>query len=124
MRDRASHGEGLATGDAGTTGGHRAATERSDGYANTLLADVSAHKTAALREVLIRNPKVALAALVHRMACPLFYERRADSCVKILPAYLDLGVFSKTVAACPAAEALLARHKTWVEKLREAEAFW
>lgn len=122
--DRKRLAEERATASAETSEGQGEETERSNDYSDTLLTDLSAHKTAALREVLIRNPKVALAALVHRMACPLFYERRADSCVKILPAYLDLGVFSKTVAACPAAEALLARHKTWVEKLPEAEAFW
>ena len=98
--------------------------KKPNGYSDTLLTDLSAHKTVALREVLIRNPKVALAALVHRLASPLFYERPVDSCVKILPAYLDLGVFSKTLAACPAAEALLARHRAWEEKLPEAEVFW
>jgi ParB family chromosome partitioning protein len=109
---------------AETSSGEGEQTGRSNGYSDSLLTDLSAHKTAALREMLIRSPKVALAALVHRLAYPLFFERPADSCVRILPAYLDLGGFSGTVGESPAMEALLERHKAWAEKLPEADAFW
>lgn len=97
---------------------------RSEGYSDALLTDLSAHRTAALREMLAGNPKVALAALVYRLAKPLFFERYASSCLHLQPSFIELGTFSKTVGEGPAAAALLARHTQWCERLPEADQFW
>lgn len=68
---------------------------------------------------------MALAALVHRLACRLFYKWPAGSCVNIRPDFPDLAPFSKTVGESPAAAALLVRHREWQERLpKEEEAFW
>lgn len=97
---------------------------RPEGYSDALLTDLSAHRTAALREMLAGNPKVALAALVYRLAKPLFFERFASSCLHLQPSFIELGGFSKTVGESPAAAALLARHTQWCERLPEAEHLW
>ena len=97
---------------------------RPEGYSDALLTDLSAHRTAALREMLAGNPKVALAALVYRLAKPLFFERYASPCLHIQPSFIELGSFSKTVGESPAAAALLARHTQWCERLPEADQLW
>lgn len=97
---------------------------RPEGYSDALLTDLSAHRTAALREMLAGNPKVALAALVYRLAKPIFFERFASSCLHLQPSFIELGTFSKTVGESPAAAALLARHTQWCERLPEAEHLW
>lgn len=97
---------------------------RPEGYSDTLLTDLSAHRTAALREMLAGSPKVALATLVYRLAKPLFFERHASPCLHLQPSFIDLGSFSKTVGESPAAAALLARHTQWCERLPEADQFW
>lgn len=118
-------GEEDGDGDTSPDSGDGKVDERRSGYSDTLLADLSAHRTMALREMLVRHPKAALAALVHRLACRLFYEWPAGSCVNIRPDFPDLAPFSKTVGESPAAAALLARHREWQERLpTEEEAFW
>ncbi|ABS61938.1 ParB domain protein nuclease [Parvibaculum lavamentivorans DS-1] len=97
---------------------------RPEGYSDTLLTDLSAHRTAALREMLAGNPKVALAALVYRLAKHLFFERYASPCLHLQPSFIDLGSFSKTVGESRAAATLLARHTQWCERLPEAEHLW
>lgn len=97
---------------------------RPEGYSDTLLTDLSAHRTAALREMLAGNPKVALAALVYRLAKPLFFERYVSPCLHLQPSFIDLGSFSKTVGESRAAATLLARHTQWCERLPEAEHLW
>lgn len=93
-------------------------------YAESLLTDLSAHRTAALREKLAQEPRVALATLVYRLARPLFFRGYASPCASIQPSFADLGNFSKTVGESPAAVALLARHESWCEALPEEDGLW
>ena len=49
-----------------------------------LIADLSAHRTMALRDALARCPKVALAAITHALALDCFYlGAQAHSCLRI-----------------------------------------
>ena len=50
-------------------------------YAATVVQELTAHRTAALRFELASNPSVALAATVHALALPLLYADRWGSCL-------------------------------------------
>jgi ParB family transcriptional regulator, chromosome partitioning protein len=96
----------------------------SNGYSDSLLADLSAHRTAALREVLASQPERALTALLHALAGRVFFNGPLESCIEITPAIVELGKFSETVGESKAAAALLARHNMWRERLPETTELW
>lgn len=95
-----------------------------NGYSEALLVELSAQRTAALREVLAGQPERALIALLHALVVRIFYPGRAASCVEISPTVAELGKFSETVGESRAGAALLARHERWAARLPEPEALW
>ena len=48
-------------------------------FSSALADDLTAHRTAALRVMLAERPIVALAAAVHALALPVFYEDGASA---------------------------------------------
>ncbi len=84
-----------------------------------LIEDLTAHKTAALRELVAGSPKVALTALLHTLVSRLFFGVHADLCVEIRPVEIDLSSSSETVSESRAAEAVSERHRRWSERLPE-----
>lgn len=84
-----------------------------------LIEDLTAHKTAALRELVAGSPKVALTALLHTLVSRLFFGVHADLCVEIRPVEIDLSSSSETVSESRAAEAVSERHRHWSELLPE-----
>lgn len=95
-----------------------------NGYSEALLVELSAQRTAALREVLAGQPERALVALLHALVVRIFYPGRAASCVEISPSVAELGKFSETVGENRAGAALLARHERWAARLPEPEELW
>ncbi|SDZ70585.1 ParB family protein [Variovorax sp. YR266] len=72
--DRKAAGEGGGDGSPAAASIHAdpdARSKRSD-FSEGLMRDLTAHRTAALQAALMRNPHVALATLVHRMAETVF----------------------------------------------------
>jgi ParB family chromosome partitioning protein len=96
----------------------------SNGYSESLLVDLSAHRTAALREVLAGQPEWALVVLLHALVVRIFFHGHGEGCAEITPTLVDLGKFSQTVGQSKAAEALLARHNRWLERLPERAELW
>jgi ParB family chromosome partitioning protein len=118
-RNTSENGEANSQGSKGTKG-----SRDPNAYSNSLLTDLSAHRTVALREKLAQEPRVALVTLVHRLARPLFFRSYASPCANIQPSFADLGNFSKTVGESPAAVALLTRHESWCKVLPEEDRLW
>lgn len=119
----AEHGDGNAgrqrrprSADSGEAGDLSAA----------LIEDLTAQRTAALRAVLAGNPDAALAAVVHAMALPLFYDYRdGKSCLSLRAETSDLRVSAKAINEASATHALTERHAQWRAKLPEAdEELW
>jgi ParB family chromosome partitioning protein len=102
----------------------RDSKKTANGYAESILLDLSAHRTAALREVLAGQPDTALTALLHALLGKLFYNRAYASCVSLMVQTADLARSSQTVIESKAELAFQARHKAWTEKLPEAEKSW
>ena len=91
------------------------------GYSEALLADLSAHRTAALRELLATQPDKALAALLEVLVRVVFFDAYPERCLKIAPSLTDPGRYSKSVGESKAAASFSERHAQWQGRLPAAE---
>jgi ParB family chromosome partitioning protein len=94
------------------------------GYADSVLLDLSAHRTAAMRELMAQQPQTARLALLHVLVSRLFYPGLGQSCLCIRASQTDLDRASESVRESRAAEAFVARHGTWQAKLPDADQLW
>ena len=99
--------------------------KREDGLSDRLVEDLTAHRTAALRTILAGNADVALAAVVHALALPLFYRFSRESSLDIRLTSDGLERAAEGIEDSPAAKALAERREVWEQKLPErADGFW
>ncbi len=92
-----------------------------------LVEDLTAHRTAALRAVLADNPSVALAAVTHAIALPVFYgdSHGTSSCLGLRMHSTDLRSSADGIAGTPAMQVLDERHAAWTRRLpQEADGLW
>lgn len=99
-------------------------TPSGTGYSEALLFELSAHRTAVLRELVAGDPVIALRALLHVLAARLLYASHDDSCVEIVARTTDLASISESVGQSKAAEALHARLERWSGRMPEREHLW
>jgi ParB family chromosome partitioning protein len=98
---------------------------RSPALSDRLIEDLTAHRTAALRTVLAGNADVALAAVVHALALPIFFPHEDESCLGIELDSAELRGSAEGIEASPAAVKLNARHEFWRHQLpNSAEGLW
>ena len=83
-----------------------------------LIEDLTAERTAALRATMQDNESVALAALAHALALPIFYPHsfKAESCVDLRLVSRDLRG-TEGMAESGAATLLGVRHAAWEQNL-------
>lgn len=93
-------------------------------YPESLLLDLSAHRTAALREVLAGQPGHALTALLVCLADSVILDGLSQGCIGIGTHVADLERASKSVAQSKAVMAFLERHTQWQERLAGGEDLW
>jgi ParB family chromosome partitioning protein len=91
-----------------------------DGFSAALVADLTAHRTAALRIQLARNPAIALAATVHALALSLLFHGDAASCLGIRAASEELDRHIKGTTESPAHQAMAETGSRWGDLLPEA----
>jgi len=92
------------------------------GYAEYLLVDLAAQRTAALQESLARRPDVALVALLHVLTLRVFFDSHVDDdCIAIEPAKVLL---PPSVGETKAKLALEKRNARWHERLPEQDGLW
>jgi len=95
-----------------------------DGYAESLLIDLAAQRTAALQESLARRPDVALVALLHVLVLGVFYDDPVEDCMSIVPRTVALASLSPTIGESKAMVMVTKRHAKWQERLPHCEALW
>ena len=98
-----------------------AARTRRDGYADSVLVDLSAHRTAALREALAAKPEEALLALLEAFVSQLLYRRAYDGCIRIHATEATLDRASASDGASKAVAAFAERHASWMKQLPDIE---
>lgn len=108
-----------------TEGEPRAAKRRAggNGYADSVLLDLSAHRTAAMREVLAQKPSVALLALLHALVGQLF-RHGGSACLRLTASAGAPEQISGGVAESKAGQAFAARHAGWAERLPDPQQLW
>jgi ParB family chromosome partitioning protein len=94
---------------------------RRDGYADSVLVDLSAHRTAALRESLAAKPEEALFALLEAFVSQLLYRGEYDGCIRIHATAVTLDRASASVGASLAAAEFAERHASWMKQLPEID---
>lgn len=94
---------------------HRQGPERGSLPA-AMVAELTAHRTAALRLELSRNPAVALAATVQALTLPLFYQG-SRSCLAIRAEHEPLARHAQALDDCPAHAAMQAERERWGDLL-------
>lgn len=106
---------------------HTAGSGKSIGQATVseaLLEDLSAYRTAALRETLAGRPDVALIALLHTLVLRTFYGATSELCIDLRLAPVDLLPLAEGIAETKAAVALRERRQRLHETLPEAGQLW
>jgi ParB family chromosome partitioning protein len=91
-----------------------------------LIETLTAHRTAALRAMLMRSPDTALAAVVHAAALPLFYGPfDSESCLALRLDSADLRGHAEGIEDSRAMAALAEQHGFWRDRFPQmAEGLW
>lgn len=90
-----------------------------------LTENLTAHRTAALRTVLAGNADVALTAVVHALALPLFFPHEDESCLALRLDSAPLSGSADGIEDSAAVTRLTERHAGWLRQLpNAAEALW
>ncbi len=111
-------GEVMDDGDYDKDGNHISALEAEDEEAeddgkplsDSLIRDLTAHRTAALRLALGEQPDMALIAVTHTLAAQTFYRGVDANALEIRPISASLGGYADGIEDTAAAKALADRH--------------
>ena len=87
-----------------------------------LVAELTAHRTLALRDALAQDPDLAFLAALHVLCLKLFYHYAPDSCLEIEAKSVGFGVQASGLAESTSALAIDARHESWAARLPKASA--
>jgi ParB family chromosome partitioning protein len=91
-----------------------------------LVAELTAYRTAGLRNALAQHSAMALTAVVHALAAATFY-RWSDglSCLEIAPRSASLSSHAAGIDTCPAMTAIAERHESWERRMpQDAALLW
>jgi len=92
---------------------------------DTLVRDLTAHRTLGLRLALGEQPDIAMIALTHAMVSDLFYHGQARSCLELRVSSEPLGSHANGIGDTGAAETLDARHDALGAQLpADADDLW
>jgi hypothetical protein len=81
------------------------------------MAELTAHRTLALREAVANDPGTAFLAMLHALCLKLFYRFGLDSCLEVEAKSVLFGTQIEGLGDMPYATAVDARHGTWAAQL-------
>lgn len=90
----------------------------------SLIADLTAHRTAALRDQLANQPEAAFVAALHVVVLQVFHHSGVESCLELHLHRTSLVQYAAGYEASPAGQAIAARHERWAARLGNAEDLW
>lgn len=107
-------------------GATKASAKAKDALPDTLMAELTAHRTMALRNALGQQPEVAVKAVVHRLACGVFFPHDdRKSCLNIAGQSAYLTRYASGIEDSEAAQQIAARHAAWSQRMPEdSNALW
>lgn len=126
QRDAEDGGEGQGDEDASDGGeAEEPAGDPAAPLPDRVVAELTAHRSAALRDALAQDPDLALVALVHALASRVFGMGAAASCLDIRYGSRDLSAFGEGIDDSPAGLAIAERHRAWARQMpKETQDFW
>jgi ParB family transcriptional regulator, chromosome partitioning protein len=96
-----------------------------DGLSAALIAELTAHRTAAMRNDLAQAPELALIAVTHALAAKAFYRFESLSCLGLSLNSVSLSNMVSEIDETVAGKAVAERHATWAARMpEEGEALW
>jgi ParB family transcriptional regulator, chromosome partitioning protein len=123
--DEEGGGDGQATCDG--EGGEEENDEEDEekSLSDTLVRDLSAHRTLGLRLNLSEQPDVAIVAATHALAAQIFYIGANAHVVGIQPVKTDLATHAVGIEDTPAGKAWSDRHANWARQMpRDVAKLW
>ncbi|MEH2595088.1 ParB family chromosome partitioning protein [Bradyrhizobium sp. AZCC 1577] len=92
---------------------------------DTLVRDLTAHRTLGLRLNLSEQPEVAIVAATHALAAQIFYLGADVHVVGIQPVKADLAGHAEGIEDTPSGKAWADRHANWARQIpRDASHLW
>lgn len=92
---------------------------------DTLIRDLTAHRTLGLRLNLSERPDVAIVAVAHALAAQIFYIGANAHVIGIQPVKTDLATHAVGIEDSPAGKAWSDRHANWARQMpRDASGLW
>jgi ParB family chromosome partitioning protein len=90
-----------------------------------LMAELTAHRTLALREAVGNNPQVALTALLHKLVSDTFRYRSGQSCLDASVREVQFGLHGGELNDNASGRAVGERHAAWGQEMpQDDEALW
>jgi ParB family chromosome partitioning protein len=90
-----------------------------------LVAELTAYRTASLRDAIAERPEVAFLAVVHALVLRVFYPSANATCLDIRMASRSLGADAPGVEDGPACRRISDRHEAWARQLPDnPDALW
>jgi len=100
--------------------GGEAKPKSPDGLPASLIAELTAHRTAALANELAQQPTLAMVAVTHVLAAEVFFDRVVGvSCCEISGRRASLRGFAKDIHESRAMTAIEARNEEWQNRMPE-----
>jgi ParB family chromosome partitioning protein len=84
-----------------------------------LVAELTAHRTLALRDALANEPLVAFQAVLHALALNTFYRYASSTCLEITAKRSAFSAQAPGLADTRSAKAIDARHEQWAKQMPE-----
>jgi ParB family chromosome partitioning protein len=99
--------------------------ESEAGLSDSLVADLTAHRTLGLRLALSEQPDVAVVAVTHALLAQTFYRGAEANVLDIRPCGLFLGSHADRIEDTEAGRSWSARHARWAAQLpRDVADLW
>ncbi len=109
--------------DAGTTPSCGDAVPKP--LSDRLIVDLTAHRTAALRDTLAFQPAAALLAALHALVLQTFHHGPKQTCLEVSVTQANLSTHAEGYAESVAGRSIEARHAGWAARLpQRAEDVW
>jgi len=90
-----------------------------------LVTELTAHRSAALRDAVAGEPVIAYLAVLHALCLNLFYHQAWNSCLEISVRTSGLSIQPPDLAQSAYVKAIEARHKYWIQRLpKESGDLW
>jgi ParB family chromosome partitioning protein len=90
-----------------------------------LVAELTAHRTLALRDAVANNPQTAMTALLHKLCLDTFQHSAPVACLEASVRHVFFPVQAADLKDSPSARAVAQRHEAWKAELpKDEDTLW